>query len=91
MMTFGNKRHLVIFHSTSSGLNGADLGSDENEIVFLVYLIVDLETKKVRTISIKYLMSFLLYLLNLNNVVFIFIEKSSLELKYCKSQTRMFT
>ena len=53
MMTFGNKRHLVIFHSTSSGLNGADLGSDENEIVFLVYLIIDLETKKVRIISIK--------------------------------------
>ncbi len=47
-MTFGNKRHLVIFHCISSGLNGADLGSDENEIVFLVYLVVDLQTKKVR-------------------------------------------
>ena len=46
-MTFGNKRHLVVFHCTSSGLNGADLGSDENEIVFLVYLIIDLQTKKV--------------------------------------------
>ena len=57
-MTFGNKRHLVIFHSTSSGLNGADLGSDENEIVFLVYLIIDLETKKVRIISINYVIYF---------------------------------
>ena len=47
-MTFGNKRHLVLFHCTSSGLNGADLGSDENEIVFLVYLIIDLQTKQVR-------------------------------------------
>ena len=58
MMTFGNKRHLVIFHSTSSGLNGADLGSDENEIVFLVYLIIDLETKKVRIFSIKFSIDF---------------------------------
>ena len=81
MMTFGNKRHLVIFHSTSSGLNGADLGSDENEIVFLVYLIIDLETKKVRIISIKYLIDLLLYVL--------LIENSSLELRYCSSQTRM--
>ena len=47
MMTFGNKRHLVVFHCTSSGLNGSDLGSDENEIVFLVYLIIDLQTKQV--------------------------------------------
>ena len=60
-MTFGNKRHLVIFHSTSSGLNGADLGSDENEIVFLVYLIIDLETKKVRIISINYVIYFFSY------------------------------
>ena len=56
MMTFGNKRHLVIFHTTSSGLNGADLGSDENEIVFLVYLIIDLETKKVRMVTKFYSM-----------------------------------
>ena len=52
MMTFGNKRHLVVFHCTSSGLNGSDLGSDENEIVFLVYLIIDLQTKQVGNIDV---------------------------------------
>ena len=48
-MTLENnsKRHLVIFHCVSSGLNGPDLGSDENEIVFMVYLIIDLQTKQV--------------------------------------------
>ena len=55
MMTFGNKRHLVLFHCTSSGLNGADLGSDENEIVFLVYLIIDLQTKQVRNLLIYFI------------------------------------
>lgn len=40
--------HYVILHCVSSGLNGADLGSDESEIVLLMYLVIDLSSKKVR-------------------------------------------
>lgn len=42
------KKYSVIFHCVSAGLNGSLLGSDEQEIVQIVYLIYDLSQNKVR-------------------------------------------
>ena len=41
-------RFLVVFHCVSAGLNGPGLGSDEEEIVFIVFIILDAKEKKVR-------------------------------------------
>ena len=45
------KQFSVIFHCISGGLNGSLLGSDEQEIVQIVYLIYDLSQNKVRISS----------------------------------------
>ncbi len=42
--------YLVIFHCVSAGQNGAELGSDEEEIVFLVFWVIDLHSNQVRSI-----------------------------------------
>ncbi len=42
---------LVVFHAASAGLNGSLLGSDEEEIVFLVFLIYDVRNNKVCSLS----------------------------------------
>lgn len=38
---------LVLFHAVSAGQNGPDLGSDEEQIVVLLYAIVDVKANKV--------------------------------------------
>ena len=43
----GPPSHYVAFHSVTSGLNGPDLGSDESDIVLLVFIVVDAKTKQV--------------------------------------------
>ena len=43
----GGPSHYVAFHTVTSGLNGPDLGSDESEIVILLFVVIDAKTKKV--------------------------------------------
>uniref|UniRef100_A0A8B9KA00 Epithelial splicing regulatory protein 2 n=1 Tax=Astyanax mexicanus TaxID=7994 RepID=A0A8B9KA00_ASTMX len=43
---------LVVFFGATAGANGGKLGSDEREIILLVWQIVDLHEKKVRTFSL---------------------------------------
>lgn len=40
---------LVVFFGATAGANGGKLGSDEREIILLVWQIVDLHEKKVWT------------------------------------------
>lgn len=40
---------LVVFFGATAGANGGKLGSDEREIILLVWQIVDLREKQVRT------------------------------------------
>lgn len=40
---------LVVFFGATAGANGGKLGSDERELILLVWQIVDLREKKVRT------------------------------------------
>ena len=40
-------KYLVIFFAVSAGQNGPNLGADEEEIVLIVYLILDVENNKV--------------------------------------------
>jgi hypothetical protein len=40
-------RYLVVFHTLSAGLNGAALGSDEQEIVYIVAIVIDAKENKV--------------------------------------------
>lgn len=40
---------LVVFFGATAGANGGKLGSDERELILLVWQIVDLHEKKVRT------------------------------------------
>lgn len=41
---------LVVFFGATAGANGGKLGSDEREIILLVWQIVDLREKKVRPV-----------------------------------------
>lgn len=43
---------LVLLFTTTSGASGDRLGSDEKEIVQLVWQVVDLATKKVKCVSV---------------------------------------
>lgn len=64
---------LVVFFGATAGANGGKLGSDEREIILLVWQIVDLHDKKVWTFCTGF---FSLYLflffsaLSLSQVVF---------------------
>ena len=42
-----SSRYLVVFHAVSAGLNGAALGSDEQEIVFIVAVVLDVRDNQV--------------------------------------------
>ncbi len=44
------RKYLVLFHTVSCGQNGPGLGSDEQDIVLIVYLVVDLQGNKVKFI-----------------------------------------
>lgn len=43
---------LVVFFGATAGANGGKLGSDEREIILLVWQIVDLHEKKVWSFSL---------------------------------------
>ena len=42
------EKHLVLFQIVSAGQNGAELGSDEEQIVYLLYAIHDVQHNKVK-------------------------------------------
>ena len=44
------EKHLVLFQIVSAGQNGAELGSDEEQIVYLLYAIHDVQHNKVKGI-----------------------------------------
>lgn len=53
---------LVVFFGATAGANGGKLGSDEREIILLVWQIVDLHEKKVRTfLTRSFVVRFLMY------------------------------
>jgi epithelial splicing regulatory protein 1/2 len=41
------RKYLVLFHTVSCGQNGPGLGSDEQDVVLIVYLVVDLQGNKI--------------------------------------------
>ncbi|EDS33387.1 conserved hypothetical protein [Culex quinquefasciatus] len=41
--------HVVSLYVATSGYNGAALGSDEKEVVLLIYVIIDVQTNNVST------------------------------------------
>ena len=41
--------HLLVFHVVTAGKNGEKLGSDEEQIVLLTYLLYDVANRKVST------------------------------------------
>jgi len=43
----GSRKYYVIFHAISCGLNGGALGSDEQDIVLIVYLVLDIINNKI--------------------------------------------
>lgn len=53
---------LVVFFGATAGANGGKLGSDEREIILLVWQIVDLHEKKVRTFLTCCKLSYVLWL-----------------------------
>ena len=40
--------HLLVFHTVTAGKNGEKLGSDEEQIVLMTYLLYDVANRKVR-------------------------------------------
>lgn len=43
----GSRKYLVLFHVVSAGENGEGLGSDEADIVLVLYLVLDIVQNKV--------------------------------------------
>uniref|UniRef100_A0A182NPP0 Uncharacterized protein n=1 Tax=Anopheles dirus TaxID=7168 RepID=A0A182NPP0_9DIPT len=41
--------HVTVLHVTTCGQSGPGLGSDEKEIVLLIYVIIDVQTNNVST------------------------------------------
>ena len=48
-----NERHLVLCQVVSAGQNGQELGGDEEQIVYLLFAILDVQQNKVRTKSFR--------------------------------------
>ena len=46
--TMSNTKYLVIFYGVSAGQNGENLGSDEQDLVMLIFLVINTEENKVR-------------------------------------------
>ena len=44
------EKHLVLFQVVSAGQNGAELGNDEEQIVYVLYTILNVEDNKVRNL-----------------------------------------
>ena len=45
--------HLLVFHTVTAGKNGEKLGSDEEQIVLMTYLLYDVANRKVSLMSFK--------------------------------------
>ena len=45
--TMSNTKYLVIFYGVSAGQNGDNLGSDEQDLVMLIFLVINTEENKV--------------------------------------------
>ena len=43
----GACKYLVIFYGVSAGQNGLNMGADEQDMVRLIYLVLDIEENKV--------------------------------------------
>ena len=53
-------KYLVIFYGVSAGQNGPNLGSDEQDLVMLIFLVIDTEENKVKdTLSTLFLLMLL--------------------------------
>ena len=52
-MSMRSRKYLVLFHAVTCGQNGAALGSDEQDIVLISYLVVDSLGNKVLLIHIQ--------------------------------------
>ena len=50
-------KYLVIFYGVSAGSNGANLGCDEQDLVTLVYCVLDTEDNKVRVAHCNYVLA----------------------------------
>ena len=48
-----SKQYLCLFHLMTAGLLDENIGSDEQEIIEMIYLIIDVDEKKVRSIGDK--------------------------------------
>ena len=53
MSSNSKPKYLVLFYGVSSGHNGANLGSDEQDLVTLVYLVLNTEENKVKHPSME--------------------------------------
>ena len=49
--TMSDTKYLVIFYGVSAGQNGDNLGSDEQDLVMLIFLVINTEENKVRRSS----------------------------------------
>ena len=49
------RKYLVLLHLVSAGENGEGLGSDEQEIVLVVYLVLDVINNKVGLVYVQLL------------------------------------
>ena len=46
-----SSKYLVIYHAISAGQNGPNLGCDEEEIVMILYLVLDVAENKVKSLN----------------------------------------
>ena len=51
MSSNSKPKYLVLFYGVSSGHNGVNLGSDEQDLVTLVYLVLNSDENKVTNIQ----------------------------------------
>ena len=47
MTTMSDTKYLVIFYGVSAGQNGDNLGSDEQDLIMLIFLVINTEENKV--------------------------------------------
>ena len=47
MTTMNDTKYLVIFYGVSAGQNGDNLGSDEQDLIMLIFLVINTEENKV--------------------------------------------
>ena len=57
-----SSKYLVIYHAISAGQNGPNLGCDEEEIVMILYLVLNVAENKVSTRLTLVLVYFLVWI-----------------------------